>query len=44
MGPNCTQEELMAYHHFLEVARKGLEATQHELNERKKKVDESSAR
>jgi hypothetical protein len=44
MGENTTQEELMAYHHFLEISRKHLEATLQELNERKQRADESSAR
>jgi hypothetical protein len=44
MGENVTQEELVAYHHYLEISRRHLEATLQELNEHKQHADESSAR
>jgi hypothetical protein len=35
MAENSTQEELMAYHHLLELSRRHLEAALQELKERK---------
>jgi hypothetical protein len=44
MVANWTQEELMAYHHLLELSCRHLQAMLQELEERKRRADESSAR